>query len=128
MISKEDIKKLSELARIEVRESEAEKLQHDLERVLEYVEQLSRAQTGTAETLIHANKLSNVAADDGALLLEFGPESGSLMVNAFEHFTAAVCLVANGVHCFDFVLELNGFCARKYLGAMGGGLLLFRGP
>ena len=66
MISKEDIKKLSELARIEVRESEAEKLQHDLERVLEYVEQLSRAQTGTAETLIHANKLSNVAADDGA--------------------------------------------------------------
>lgn len=66
MISKQDIKKLSELARIEVRESEIEKLQHDLDSVLTYVEQLNRAETGATETCICATELSNVAASDGA--------------------------------------------------------------
>ena len=66
MISKQDIQKLSKLARIEVSESEIEKLQHDLDSVLGYVERLNRAETGTAETLIHANELFNIAADGGA--------------------------------------------------------------
>lgn len=66
MISKQDIQKLSELARIEVTDTEAEHLQHDLERVLEYVEQLNRAQTGMAEALTNVTGLSNVATPDGA--------------------------------------------------------------
>ncbi len=66
MISRSDIHRLAELARIEVHESEVEKLQHDLEHVLEYVEQLSRAETGMAEALTNVTGLSNVAADDAA--------------------------------------------------------------
>jgi aspartyl/glutamyl-tRNA(Asn/Gln) amidotransferase C subunit len=49
MISKTDVKKLSELARIEVSEKEIGELQKDLERVLTYVEQLNRAETGSVE-------------------------------------------------------------------------------
>ncbi|OGZ43061.1 MAG: hypothetical protein A2719_01710 [Candidatus Ryanbacteria bacterium RIFCSPHIGHO2_01_FULL_45_22] len=66
MISKQDIQKLSELARIEVRESEVEKLRHDLERVLEYVEQLGRAETGTVEAFTNVTGMTNVATSDDA--------------------------------------------------------------
>ena len=66
MISKQDIKKLSELARIEVTDTEAEHLQHDLERILEYVEQLNRAEIGMAEAFTNVTGLSNVTASDAA--------------------------------------------------------------
>lgn len=65
MISEQDIKKLSELARIEVHESEIKKLQHDLERILGYVEHLNRAETGAIESLGQVTGLSNVMVDDG---------------------------------------------------------------
>lgn len=78
MISKEDIKKLSELARIEVRESEAEKLQHDLERVLEYVDQLSRAETGMVEAFTNVTGMTNVAAGDDARVAVPAETSGLL--------------------------------------------------
>lgn len=64
MISKQDIEKLASLARIEVSESEAEKLQRDLERILGYVEQLNRAETGSVEGLTQVTGLSNVMASD----------------------------------------------------------------
>jgi len=66
MISKQDIQKLAALARIEVTETEAERLQHDLERILEYVDQLNRAETGMAEALTNITGMTNVAAVDGA--------------------------------------------------------------
>lgn len=66
MISKQDIQKLSELARIEVSDAEAEKLQHDLERVLAYAEQLTRAETGNVEELRSGTGLLNVMRDDAA--------------------------------------------------------------
>ena|SRR3990167_4848821 len=66
MITKQDIEKLATLARIEVHESEVEKLQHDLERMLKYVDQLNRAKTGTVEMFTNVTGLSNVAVDDDA--------------------------------------------------------------
>lgn len=81
MISKQDIKKLSELARIEIRESEMEKLQHDLERVLEYVDQLTRAETGAAKMVAGATELSNVFVPDGARV--------AVSADATELFSAA---------------------------------------
>lgn len=84
MISKQDIKKLSELARIEVRESEAEKLQHDLEHVLEYVEQLSRAETGMVESFTNITGMTNVAAgDDARVVVE--AETAELLRAAPHH-------------------------------------------
>ncbi|TSC73515.1 MAG: hypothetical protein G01um101470_60 [Parcubacteria group bacterium Gr01-1014_70] len=66
MLSKQDIKKLSELSRIEITESETEHLQHDLDRILIYVDQLNRAEIGAAEALTNVTGLSNVAALDNA--------------------------------------------------------------
>lgn len=66
MITKQDIQKLAVLARIEVTDSEVAKLQHDLERILAYVAQLERAETGAADELTNITGLSNVMAHDAA--------------------------------------------------------------
>lgn len=66
MLSKHDIKKLADLVRIEVTDHETERLQHDLERILGYVEQLNRAETGAVESITHVQGLSNVMALDDA--------------------------------------------------------------
>ena len=94
MISKDDIQKLADLARIEVSEKEIEGLQEDLERILAYVEQLNRAETSDVEPLAHVIGIENVmrrdapgesvVASDAAELLEAAPvtEKGFLKVRS----------------------------------------------
>ncbi len=64
MISKYDIEKLAALVCIEVTEKETENLQQDLERILSYVAQLDRAETGSIEPLAHVVGLENVMRGD----------------------------------------------------------------
>ena len=66
MISKSDIKKLATLARIDITEAEEEKFQHDLERVLEYVEQLKEADTETLQPMLGGAYVKNVMQSDSA--------------------------------------------------------------
>ena len=66
-ISKKDIEKLAELSRIDVSEEEAEKLQKDLERILAYAGELSRADTGGVEPLSHVTGAHTVARVDADL-------------------------------------------------------------
>lgn len=54
MISKEEIKKLAELARLELGEAEATKLQTDISNILDYVGQVSAvAAEGEREVPLH---------------------------------------------------------------------------
>lgn len=64
MITKQDIQKLATLARIDVTDAQTEKLQHDLERILEYVAQLDRAETGAAQELTNVTGMVNVMTPD----------------------------------------------------------------
>jgi aspartyl-tRNA(Asn)/glutamyl-tRNA(Gln) amidotransferase subunit C len=63
MITKEDIKNLADLARIDIPESEAESLTRDIDSILGYVSQIKNA-TGNSEKTLP--KLRNVLREDVA--------------------------------------------------------------
>lgn len=52
-LSKEQVKELSRLARIELSEEEAEKLTHDLKRVVDYIEQLEQVDVSDISPTTH---------------------------------------------------------------------------
>jgi aspartyl-tRNA(Asn)/glutamyl-tRNA(Gln) amidotransferase subunit C len=64
-ISKDDIKKLSDLARIEVSEEEAEKLRGDIEEILGYVGQVNSVAAASGEEAgIDVGPTINVLRED----------------------------------------------------------------
>lgn len=64
MISKKDIEHLATLARIELTDDEKEKFRHDLERILEYVEKLTLADTDRVGALARITEGSNILRHD----------------------------------------------------------------
>ncbi len=81
MISKDDIKKLAELARIHLTASEEEKLEKDLSNILGYVEKLKEVDISNVPEMTHATEAKNVfrtdefREQDNVLLTEQFPES-----------------------------------------------------
>lgn len=63
MISKEDIKRLADLARIEVTEEEAQKLSGEMDAILDYVGQISEF-TKTSQNESNDLKIQNVLRED----------------------------------------------------------------
>ena len=80
MISREDIKKLAELARIRLTEAEEKKLEKDLQSILAYVEKLKEVDVSGVPEMTHAVEAKNVfradepAAREDILLTEQFPE------------------------------------------------------
>ncbi|MDP3784964.1 MAG: Asp-tRNA(Asn)/Glu-tRNA(Gln) amidotransferase subunit GatC [bacterium] len=64
MISREDIKKLAELARIRLTEAEEKKLEKDLQKILAYVEKLKEVDVSNVPEMTHAIDIKNVFRDD----------------------------------------------------------------
>lgn len=64
MISKDQVKHIAALARLEVSESEVESLSKDLSAVLGYVEKLNSADTKDVEITMNAASAVNVFRDD----------------------------------------------------------------
>jgi aspartyl-tRNA(Asn)/glutamyl-tRNA(Gln) amidotransferase subunit C len=56
MITKEEIKKLCDLSRIEIKEEEQDKLQQDIEGILSYVSQIKDAEVASLESAVSAEK------------------------------------------------------------------------
>ncbi|KKS96813.1 hypothetical protein A3B05_00885 [Candidatus Giovannonibacteria bacterium RIFCSPLOWO2_01_FULL_43_160] len=54
MISKEEIEHLKDLARVEFGAKETEKLAKDLDEILEYIDQLKKADVSNAPEMTHA--------------------------------------------------------------------------
>ena len=81
MISKDDIKKLAELARIHLTEKEEKELEKDLSSILGYVEKLKEVDVSNVPEMTHATDSKNVfRADeeikrDDILLREQFPDS-----------------------------------------------------
>ena len=60
-----DVEHIAKLAKLEFTEAEKEKFTHQLNKILEYMEQLNSLDTSTVEPLSHVIELSNVfRADD----------------------------------------------------------------
>jgi len=85
MISKEEVKHIAKLARLGLTEKEIERFQKELSSILDYVEQLKKADISKAEAISHAFKIENIVREDrirenrikpeGQKLVEMAPES-----------------------------------------------------
>ena len=64
MISREDIKKLAELARIHLTEKEEKALEKDLQSILSYVEKLKEVDVSGVPEMTHAVEAKNVFRED----------------------------------------------------------------
>lgn len=64
MVEKKDIRHVADLARIDISEAEEDRLRHDLERILAYVEKLKQAETGAVNPLAHVLGSVNITRSD----------------------------------------------------------------
>jgi aspartyl-tRNA(Asn)/glutamyl-tRNA(Gln) amidotransferase subunit C len=64
MITKEDVLKIAELSKIEIKEEDIEKIQGDFSSILEYVGQLSELDTSGAEEMVNITGLKNIERED----------------------------------------------------------------
>jgi aspartyl-tRNA(Asn)/glutamyl-tRNA(Gln) amidotransferase subunit C len=65
-LTKEDVKKISELCRIELTENEIEKFQKELSVILGYVSELNQVNTDGVEEIAQVTGLENVFREDVA--------------------------------------------------------------
>jgi len=63
-ITREDVQKVSLLARLQLTESELETMTNELGQIVGYVDQLSEVNTEGVEPMAHALEVSNVFATD----------------------------------------------------------------
>jgi aspartyl-tRNA(Asn)/glutamyl-tRNA(Gln) amidotransferase subunit C len=59
-----DVEYIAKLAKLEFNEAEKEKFTHQLNQILEYVEQMNKLDTSNVEPLSHVIELSNVFRSD----------------------------------------------------------------
>lgn len=59
-----DVEHVAKLARLEFSEQEKEKLTHQMNTILEYMEKLEKINTSNVEPLSHVIELSNVMRED----------------------------------------------------------------
>ena len=81
MLTKEEVIKVSKLARIELSESEVEKFQKDLSAVLDYVEELKAVDTEGLDIVASETGLENVSRADVAVA---GENKDEILHNAPE--------------------------------------------
>ena len=63
-LTREDVKSVSLLARLELTDEEIDRMTEQLGQILDYVDQLSELDTTDVEPMAHAVQLSNVFAED----------------------------------------------------------------
>lgn len=81
MLSIDEVKKVAQLARIELSDAEVEKFQKDLSSILDYVEELKAVDTAGLEIVASVTGLENVQRDDKAVSIDYQEE---IMQNAPE--------------------------------------------
>ena len=63
-ITIQDVEQIAKLAKLEFTDAEKEKFTHQLNQILEYMDQLNSLDTSTVEPLSHVIELSNVFRKD----------------------------------------------------------------
>jgi aspartyl-tRNA(Asn)/glutamyl-tRNA(Gln) amidotransferase subunit C len=81
MLTTDEVKKVAEMARIELTDTEVEKFQKDLSSVLDYVEVLQEVDTEGLEIVSSVTGLENVSRSDIAKPADYQEE---IMANAPE--------------------------------------------
>ena len=78
-LSKTDVKKLSDLARLHLSEAELEKYSGEFSAILDYVEQLKDADTEGLKPTYQVNRLSTITRADE--LIDYGTDQAGLLKN-----------------------------------------------
>jgi aspartyl-tRNA(Asn)/glutamyl-tRNA(Gln) amidotransferase subunit C len=81
MLNKDEVKKIVNLARIEISEEEAEKYSTELSDILGFVEKLNEADTDGVEPIAHITGAKNVTREDKAV--EYSDETKENIINNF---------------------------------------------
>lgn len=63
-LTPQDIRKIANLARLHIDENEVEQYQHDLSRILEFVEQMNQVDVGDIEPMAHPQDLAQRLRND----------------------------------------------------------------
>lgn len=71
MLSTDEVKKIAQLARIELREGEVEKFQSDLSSILDYVDELKNVDTDGLDIVSSVTGLENVQRPDKAVMIDY---------------------------------------------------------
>lgn len=69
MISKEEVKKIADLARLELTDSEIEAYQKDLSKILDYIAKLQEADVSGADISFNSSGNENVTREDEARVI-----------------------------------------------------------
>jgi aspartyl-tRNA(Asn)/glutamyl-tRNA(Gln) amidotransferase subunit C len=81
MLSKDQVQKIAQLARIEITDQEAEKYSKDLSAILGFVEKLNEADTEGVEPIAHVTGAKNVIREDK--VIEYSKETKEKIINNF---------------------------------------------
>lgn len=81
MLTIDEVKKVAQLSRIELSDSEIEKFRKDLSQVLDYVDELKQVNTEGLEIVASVTGLENVMRTDEAVVVDYQEE---IMSNAPE--------------------------------------------
>lgn len=81
MLSKDEVKKIANLARIEISEQEAESYSTELSDILGFVEKLNEADTEGIEPIAHITGAKNVIREDK--VVEYSDETKENIINNF---------------------------------------------
>jgi aspartyl-tRNA(Asn)/glutamyl-tRNA(Gln) amidotransferase subunit C len=81
MLSKSEVQKIANLARIEITGEEAEKYSRELSDILGFVEKLNEADTEKVEPISHITGAKNVVREDK--VIEASDETKERMINNF---------------------------------------------
>jgi aspartyl-tRNA(Asn)/glutamyl-tRNA(Gln) amidotransferase subunit C len=63
-LSREEVLKIANLARLEFKDEEIEKFQHELNDILKYIDILGELDTSNVEPLLQTNEMQNVLRED----------------------------------------------------------------
>jgi aspartyl-tRNA(Asn)/glutamyl-tRNA(Gln) amidotransferase subunit C len=81
LLSKDEVKKIANLARIEISEEEADKYATELSDIFGFVEKLNEADTDGIEPIAHITGAKNVTREDK--VVEYGDETKENIINNF---------------------------------------------
>jgi len=81
MLSKDQVKKIANLARIEITDQESEKYSKELSDILGFVEKLNEADTDGFEPIAHITGAKNITREDK--VLEYSDEAKENIIKNF---------------------------------------------
>jgi aspartyl-tRNA(Asn)/glutamyl-tRNA(Gln) amidotransferase subunit C len=81
MLSKSEVQKIAQLARIEITEEEAEKYSRELSDILGFVDKLNEVDTKEIEPIAHITGAKNVMREDK--VAEYSDETKENIINNF---------------------------------------------